>query len=288
MVTPDFAQVLGFAICYMFPSWWSWIRTVQDFLWRTWCWLPVNLTISPVYYYYFLLDLKRLYGSPLCDLKSRTTTGPYNLSISRWTLSVCGRLRWLQIPQRTPPSGHSGHRNVTFQPATVRKVAVCTAELDFIKEGFVLGGSGALTAVVARAGGQRSPARTLKTPRPLPPTYTVSLEALTGGRMKGCWATGNGALQVWELCLPLSGRPDLWGQRRTFSMNTAFFFGLFFLFLWLKLTCQRRLHVIDETVESIRPSECKQNVQTCISHRKKKEVSFPSIVEFYTVRRSAS
>lgn len=90
-----------------------------------------------------------------------------------------------KVPQRTPSFGHS-HRNVTFQPATVSKAAVYTPSgrtWDFIKEGFVPGGTAALTAVVARAEGQRSPARTLKNPLLLA-AYTVSFG---GGPWWGEW-----------------------------------------------------------------------------------------------------
>lgn len=73
---------------------------------------------------------------------------------------------------------------------------------------------GALTAGAAEVGGvaAQSPGPWHEPPPPAS-THLLSQEGNTGGKMKACWATGNGALQEWEACpevyfsLPLNNKP---------------------------------------------------------------------------------
>lgn len=76
-------------------------------------------------------------------------------------------------------------------------------KLGFIKAGFVPGGTELsqpeqqrleLRQLEALACDMKHPISSLH-----PPPLTG--KGNTGGKMKACWATGNGALQEWEACL---------------------------------------------------------------------------------------
>lgn len=58
--------------------------------------------------------------------KSFTVTSRCFSEDQGWWFEFDTPVIWTQILQRSPPSGHS-HKNVTFQPTTVRKADVCTS-----------------------------------------------------------------------------------------------------------------------------------------------------------------
>lgn len=128
----------------------------------------------------------------------------------------------MQTSQRTPPFGHS-HKNLTSQPRIVTRAAPYTPSggLGLHQGRLCSWRSSALTVVVARAEGQRTPARTLKNP----PPPTRSLYGLLGGDH---WWENERMLSDRQRCTPsMRTMPPferqtsvLSGQRHAFMMGS--------------------------------------------------------------------